>query len=180
MPNDYTVERATAAQIAALPAIERAAAERFRGWDVPDAIMREATPSSVLQAARASGLLWVALDRGGDPVGFAYVKSASKRVHLEELDVHPDHGRRGIGTALLRVVERWAIASERCEITVTTFRDVPWNAPFYEAVGFEMVAPADLDAELKERLHAEAERGLDPARRVAMRMPLRRPTGGSS
>jgi GNAT superfamily N-acetyltransferase len=167
-------------QIAALPAIERAAAERFRGWNVPDAIMREATPSSIFEAARAGGLLWVALDRGGNPVGFAYVESTPRRVHLKELDVHPDHGRRGIGTALLRAVERWAIASERSEITLTTFRDVPWNAPFYEALGFELVAPADLDAELKERLDAEAERGLDPARRVAMRLRLRRPTSASS
>ncbi len=180
MLNDYTVERATAAQIAALPAIERAAAKRFRGWNVPDAIMREATPSSVLQAARAAGLLWVALDRGGDPVGFVYVNAAPRRVHLQELDVHPDHGRRGIGTTLFRAVERWAIASGRREITLTTFRDVPWNAPFYDTLGFELVAPTDLDAELKERLDAEAERGLDPARRVAMRMRLRRPTSASS
>lgn len=178
--NDFAIERATAAQIAALPAIERAAAERFRGWNVPDAIMQEATPCSVLQAARAAGLLWVALDRGGDPVGFVYVESASQRAHLKELDVHPDHGRRGIGTALVRAVEHWAMASGCSEVTLTTFRDVPWNAPFYERLGFEIVAPADLDAELKERLDAEAERGLSPARRVAMRMRLRRPRSAST
>jgi len=126
---DYAVERATAAQIAASPAIEQAAAERFRGWNVPDAIVQEATPSSVLQAARAAGLLWVALDRGGDPVGFACVESAPQRVHHKELDVHPDHGRRGIGTALFRAVEHWAIASERGEVTLTTPNECQVLAP---------------------------------------------------
>ena len=49
---------------------------------------------------------------------------------------------------------------------------MPWNLPFYERLGFEAIDPGDLDAELTKRLEAEAARGLDPSRRVAMRMTL--------
>lgn len=173
MSDDYVIELAAPTQIAALAAIELSAATLFRGWDVPDAIMRETTPPSVLRAAQACGLLWVAVDRDGDPLGFTYVEATPNRVHLEELDVHPDWGRRGIGTALIREVERWAVANGRRQLSLTTFRDVPWNAPFYQRLGFETIAAADLDADLAERLEAEARRGLDPARRVAMRKRLR-------
>jgi GNAT superfamily N-acetyltransferase len=172
IPASYTIARATPDDTDALPAIERRAAERFAGWNVPRAIMQEATSLAALQAAQAAGLLWVALDRNGDPVGFACVASSRDRVHLEELDVLPEHGRRGVGTALVREIVQWAAASGHRELTLTTFRDVPWNGPFYEMLGFEIVDPRDLDAELSRRLETEAARGLEPARRVAMRLRL--------
>jgi len=93
--------------------------------------------------------------------------------HLEEIDVHPDHGRRGIGTALMRAVCAWTLRSGYPEITLTTFRAVPWNMPFYSRLGFEEVSDAELRPELATVVARETARGLDPRRRVVMRYRAR-------
>ena len=56
--------------------------------------------------------------------------------HLEQLSVHPDHAGHGIGRALLRAGCDWAAAHGYAEITLATYRDVPWNGPFYASEGF--------------------------------------------
>ncbi len=172
--------RAAPCDLAALPAVELSAASRFRGWRVPPEVFEEATPLSVFEAAQASGHLWVAVSPAGDCVGFALVSASGERLHLEELDVVPEHGGRGLGSALVREIERWAAAGAFTEITLTTYRDVPWNGPLYERLGFAVVEPADLDVELSARLAAEAARGMSTMPRVAMRKPLSRPAGAST
>ena len=104
------------------------------------------------------------------PVGFALVEMLGPRVpHLEEVDVHPAHGRHGIGTALVRMVCRWTATMGYAGITLTTFRAVAWNMPFYARLGFVEVAAADLTPAVATVVRDEAARGLDPARRVVMR-----------
>ena len=63
--------------------------------------------------------------------------------HLEQLSVHPDHGRRGVGRALLRAGIEWAHDHGYRELTLVTYREVPWNGPFYATEGFVEVGPAD-------------------------------------
>jgi predicted N-acetyltransferase YhbS len=89
--------------------------------------------------------------------------------HLEELDVHPDHGWRRLGTRLVRTVCEWASVRGYRAVTLTTFRDVPWNVPFYARLGFEEVPGALLSPALRAILEDEAKRGLARSRRVAMR-----------
>jgi len=150
--------------------IELAAARLLVG-DAPEVVLEEVTPDEDLQAAQRDGRLWVALS-GDRPVGFALVEILEPNAaHLEEIDVHPDHGRRGLGTRLVRHVCRWAEARGLGAVTLTTFRDVPWNMPFYARLGFEEVAWAALTPALREVLEDEARRGLDTARRVVMRWP---------
>jgi putative acetyltransferase len=180
LPTDYVITPAAPQHLAALGAVELGAATRFRGWHVPAAMFEEATPLSVFEAAQASGHLWVALSPAGDCVGLALVEPSGERLHLEELDVLPEHGGRGLGRALVNEVERWAADNHFHEITLTSYRDVPWNAPFYARLGFVVCQPADLDAELAARLAAEAARGLDTMPRVAMRKLVRRPSDGAS
>jgi hypothetical protein len=60
----------------------------------------------------------------------------------------------------------------RAAITLTTFRDVPWNAPYYERLGFTVVEPADQGPELAALVAEEAERIPGEAPRVAMRRAL--------
>ena len=68
---------------------------------------------------------------GNIPVGLALVKMlADDLPHLEEIDVHPSHGRRGLGTALVREVCEWATHCGYVMLTLTTFRAVAWNLPF--------------------------------------------------
>jgi N-acetylglutamate synthase-like GNAT family acetyltransferase len=88
------------------------------------------------------------------------------------MDVHPDYGRRGIGTALVNTVVRWAELQGFDELTLITFRHLPWNAAFYAALGFEIV-PGDLLGDgMVDLLQQEAKVGLNRANRVCMRKVL--------
>lgn len=169
----YAVVAARPSDVPALPVIERAAARLLAG-QVPPALLEEATSVDVLGRAQAEGRLLVALD-GEVPVGFALVEIiAPRRTHLAEIDVLPSHGRRGIGASLVRAVRDAAAHRGDAEVTLTTFRDVPWNMPFYARLGFVEIPPAERDAALETILRDEATRGLEPARRLAMRLDLRR------
>ena len=163
----YEIALARPRDLSRIPPIELAAARLLTGH-APEAVLEEATSNEDLQAAQHDGRLWVALS-GDTPVGFAHVKILEPNAaHLAEIDVHPEHGRRGIGTQLVRAVGRWAEGHGYSAVTLTTFRDVPWNMPFYARLGFEEVAQADLSPALREVLADETRRGLDPARRVVM------------
>src|SRR4029453_621395 len=131
-------------------------------------ILNETTSPEDLLAAQRNGHLWVA--RADDvPVGFAHVEVLEPAVaHLEEIDVHPDHGRRGLGTRLVTAICAWAVTAGYRSVTLTTFRDVPWNMPFYERLGFEIVTAEALSPALQAIVRDETRRGLDPTRRVVM------------
>jgi 4-diphosphocytidyl-2-C-methyl-D-erythritol kinase len=164
----YAIARARPRDLPLLPAIERAAGALLRGH-APASVLEEVTDGADLRAAQAEGRLWVAL-AGDTPVGFALVEMlAPGRPHLEEIDVHPRHGRRGVGAALLRAVCDWAARSGYAELTLTTFRAVPWNLPFYAAHGFEEVPGDQTPPELAAIVRDELARGLDPDQRAVMR-----------
>ncbi len=164
----YTIARARPQDLRLLPVIELAAARLLAGH-APESVLTETTPERVLDTARAHGRLWVAL-ADDVPVGFAHVEIFEPTVaHLEEIDVRPDHGRRGLGRRLVRAVCTWAAAARYREVTLTTFRDVPFNMPFYARLGFEPIPSEDLSPALRAVVEDETRRGLDPARRVVMR-----------
>lgn len=170
--DDYTIRKATLADLGELPAIERAAALLFADVGLAGVTDGDVTSVDAFRACHGEGLLWVAADAADRPVGFAFVEILGAAPHLDELDVHPDHGRRGLGGALVRAVADWARAEGYAALTLTTFRAVPWNRPFYERIGFEVLSEAELTANLRDLVRAEAARGLDPAVRVVMRLRL--------
>jgi GNAT superfamily N-acetyltransferase len=167
MSDPYSIARAELRHLEAIPAIELGAARLLRGH-APRSVLEETTPLGELADAMTRGLLWVALENDA-PVGFAHVDMlASDRPHLEEIDVHPNHGRRGLGTRLVRTVCQWATAAGYEHLTLTTFRAVPWNMPWYARLGFVELPMTAWRDELRQRVEAETARGLDPAARVAM------------
>jgi GNAT superfamily N-acetyltransferase len=160
--------------LAALPAIERAAAALLDGH-APRAVLEETTDLPTFEEARAAGRLWVAL-ADDVPVGFAHVvRLADGTPHLEELDVHPAHGRRGLGAALVRAACAWTAAHGHAQLTLTTFRALRWNMPFYERLGFREIAPDRLSPALAAVVAGETARGLDPARRAVLAWPIASP-----
>jgi GNAT superfamily N-acetyltransferase len=164
---EYEIAQARPKDVPFLPAIELAAARLLAGH-APPAVLTETTSQEDHARAQQRGLLWVAL-AGDAPVGFAHVDVIEDGMaHLEELDVHPNHGRRGLGTRLVMAVCAWARSEALGGITLTTFRDVPWNMPFYSRLGFQVISPDQLTAALRAKVEGEARRGLDPAKRVTM------------
>ena len=168
----YSITTARPRDLARLPAIELAAARLLAGH-APESVLTETTAFDVLQAAQRSGRLWVAL-ADDEAVGFAHVEVNERdAAHLEEIDVVPGHGRRGLGTRLVMQVCEWAARNGYASVTLTTFRDVPWNMPFYSRLGFEIVPRAQLSPALRAVVEDETRRGLNPARRVVMRRTSR-------
>jgi GNAT superfamily N-acetyltransferase len=85
----------------------------------------------------------VVLVAGDPPIGLCRLDDVAGDAHLEQLSVRPEHAGRGIGRSLLRAAFVWARARDYGELTLATYRDIPWNGPFYASEGFVEVGPAD-------------------------------------
>lgn len=168
MRDGYVIRSAVASDLPRLPGIERSAAALFEQFGLAGLFARISTPSSDLEEGLRSGRLWVATVADDELVGFALASVVGDNAHLDELDVVPPQGRRGVGTALVEAFLRWAHASGFPGATLTTLQHVPWNAPFYQRFGFRVVEPRELSPALSELLRQEIERGLPAENRVAM------------
>jgi GNAT superfamily N-acetyltransferase len=148
--------------------IERAAGALFA--EIGFAEVAAAEPASVeeLAAYVLDGRAWVVVEHNV-PVGYAVVDIVDGLAHLEQLSVLPEHGRKGLGSALLAHVCDWAAQRRLEAVTLTSFRAVPWNAPYYEKNGFCVMDDAEIGPELRDLRALEAEHGLDPTQRVCMR-----------
>lgn len=172
MHKEYSIVLAEEAHLTKLQAIEYAAGQMFKGWGFPIELIEHEMPLSVLQQGLEEQLLWVALTEDETPVGFALLEREGDFLHLEELDVHPDHGRKGIGSALVHKVCDWGRGQGYKRMTLTTFQHIPWNRPFYEKLNFQVIPERQLSADLKRRMQRETGRGMEPGLRVAMQRTL--------
>ena len=168
----FSIERAEPAQADALCAIERASVQMFRGHPAWASYAAMSIPSELLQRAISRGLVWVARDAAAVPVGFVWLDTdvGNDGIGIAELDVLPEHGRRGIGAALLEHACEWARAAGYRRVDLGTLADVPWNAPFYARHGFVVVDKNDpLFAFARQR---DRENGFPEHLRVFMSRPL--------
>jgi GNAT superfamily N-acetyltransferase len=155
-----------------LPEIERLAGLRFKTYPgdlgIPEEMYEHPTSVETLAAAQSAGLLWVATTSDRAPVGFALIKEIERYAHLDEIDVLPLHQGHGTGSALLAAVCVWAKAKGYRAVTLRTFRDVPWNAAFYQRRGFRLVDSAALSGAHRRLEDLERARGLRTDIRVTM------------
>lgn len=157
------VRRALPRDLDHLPEIDRRADSLFRvaGMDLPELPF----PLDGLHESRA---VFVA---GDPPVGFVQLDEIDGNAHVQELAVLPSHMRQGLGSSLLDAACDWARTNGYSAITLTTYAEVAWNAPFYESRGF--VELTELTPELVEIRDWERDVGLDAiGRRIAMRREL--------
>jgi predicted N-acetyltransferase YhbS len=75
---------------------------------------------------------------------------------------------RGIGSALVNAVCAWAQQQGYRIVSLSTFRDLPWNAPFYSKMGFYPVNEAELTNGFQQIRLKEFEAGLPISDRVIM------------
>ncbi|WP_310741152.1 GNAT family N-acetyltransferase [Microbispora sp. H10670] len=160
------IRQAEPADLAALPEIERAADGMFAPLGIvfpPGTTVVEECddPARVIVAGRP-------------PVGFALLGVVDGLTHLEQIAVHPGHANQGIGTRLLKAVSATAAAPQTRNraVTLTTFRDVPWNAPWYARRGFRVIQPSEWGPELSALVEHERALGIEVAPRVVMRKDL--------
>ena len=169
---DVRIELATADRLGEIPDVERRASALFSPLDLPPEAAADTFSLRELEAAQKLGRLIVALDVEGRVVGFALLDDLDDGIHLEELDVDPDLGRQGIGRRLLNAACDLARESGATSITLSTFRDVAWNAPFYARNGFEPIPPEMYTDAMRALREHEAGEGLAPERRILMRRSL--------
>jgi GNAT superfamily N-acetyltransferase len=167
---NLTVRPTRADDVTALPAIERAAAGRFRD----DPALAWLAEGEVISAEQhlgyvERGLSWLAL-ANDSPVGFILTEAHTSSLFIVELSVDLDWQGKGIGRQLIACAADHARKTGLASLTLTTFRDVPWNAPFYVRLGFEYVT--ELTPELRQKREEETAHGLAYETRCAMRLPL--------
>jgi GNAT superfamily N-acetyltransferase len=174
--DDYLIRYATRDEIAFLPSVEKRAVRQFEGWlaetGLTGAILDDVSSLEELGDAQRRGHLWVAVAPDGELVGFAQVIVLDQLAHLDEVDVVPEHGRKGVGSRLVAAVTDWARQAGYPKMTLSTFRDVPWNRPFYEKRGFCVVDSRHLWPEHAALVAAERARGLRTDLRVIMECSL--------
>lgn len=153
-----------------LPAIERSSGELFRQvpgleWIADDTVQSAEQHRALI----ANGLALVAEVDGFGLAGFLNGQPAADALHLWQIAVHRDLQRRGIGRLLIESAQRHATERGINALTLTTFREIPWNEPFYRKLGFVTLDEADLNPRLQEIMAAEGRAGIPVARRCAMR-----------
>ena len=152
-------------------AIERQASQRFQGTPEAWIAADPPAPAALLADRRDAGGLWVATLEGDRPVAAIRFRPLDDNLYIEQLDVLPAHAGRRLGAALLDRAEILAREAGLGALLLSTFRDVPWNAPWYRRIGFEVieVLPSSLESIRRDHI----ARGLDESRRVFMRRSVR-------
>jgi predicted N-acetyltransferase YhbS len=152
--------------------IERAAGELFRKTEFLSVADDEPMSIEMLREHQKEGHIRVAVDRNDWPAGFAVTCIIDGAMHLHELSVHPAQGRKGIGRQLIATICKWAEEQGKPAVTLSTFREVPWNAPYYARLGFRILEEAELTDGLREIRTHEAQIGLPIDRRICMRKEI--------
>jgi GNAT superfamily N-acetyltransferase len=108
-------------------------------------------------------------------IGFLCAHEMDRDLHIEELAVRQEWQGQGIGRRLLQTVVEYARRNGFRSVTLTTFREVAWNEPFYRSMGFEIIPAEKMDPQLEEILCAEIARGFAADKRCAMRLSISSP-----
>jgi GNAT superfamily N-acetyltransferase len=172
----FSIRPAGRDDLASLVEIEVAAGVGFRDLGM-DAIADD-DPGSVegLAPYAERGRALVAVGTDDRPVGYLLLDVVDGAAHIEQVSVHPDYARKGIGRALIQRSSEWARDRGLDGLTLTAFRDVPWNGPYYERLGFAFLTANEETPGLRAIRECERERGLDRWPRACMR--LRLPSSG--
>lgn len=110
----------------------------------------------------------LAATSGEQVIGIAAARRYGRELHLHELSVARAFQGQRIGTTLLGALKIDARNSGLRAITLHTFREIPWNAPFYARQGFVIVDDLDAHPRLAQGLQAALDAGLPRDMRCAM------------
>ncbi len=163
----HLIRRARTSDIPRLPDIERSAAKAFRdtphAWVEHDSVVEVEDYPPLIAANKVR-----VAEIDGTVVGVMITEVIGGDLHLLELSVHEDFQRRGLGRALVQSALALAKQKGCSSATLTTFADVSFNAPFYEGLGFEILA--NPSPRLVAILRTEALHGL--SNRCAMQFEI--------
>lgn len=171
------IRPATPGDLPALQDVERAAGAPFRDLGMPEIADDDPPTLDELERYRKAGRCWVAADEQDRPTAYLTAEPVDGALHVEQVSVHPRAARRGVGRTLLAHAAEHARERDLRALTLTTFTEVPWNAPYYARLGFRVLSEPDLTPGLRRIRAEESAHGLDQWPRVCMRLELP-PAGG--
>ena len=163
----YTIERGQAVDAARLREIERASGSRFREIGMADVADGDPTPAAILEDRASRNQLLIARAAKGTIAGFLIWSPKDGNAYIEEVSVHPDHAGHKLAA---RLIDRLAddVRDRFPALTLSTFRNVPWNAPYYARLGFHEWPFAEAGPDHRESWHHQAANGLDMTKRLFM------------
>lgn len=154
-----------------LPALERAAVQLFRETEYAGVAEDAGYGKDVYLDWFRHGAIWVA-EINRELAGFASAEEIDKQGFYALLCVHPAHAKRGLGRALTEAIKAWCRARGYTTLTMTTFPNIPWNAPIFERMGFHIMRDDELSPGLLAIRGEEIESGFSPEERVFMTIAL--------
>ena len=169
---EHGVRNARPHELGHLAHIESDASERFRWIGMDDVAEAPLLPRETLARAQSRGTLWVAVSDHDLPLGFALGSVFDGLGYLEELSVLVKASGRGLGRRLIERVETWCRAEGRSELWLSTFRDIPWNRPYYERLGYTVRPIECAGVQLRTAIEQAMGRGLLPDERCLMAKEL--------
>lgn len=170
--NCYSIRLARPGDVQSIREIEDEAGTLFSGLGLVNEELDTSYPLEDLVRLVSMGQVWVGCLDDGFLVGMVIASVREGAVYIEEMDVLKGHGKRGLGTRLLAVVCEWAQAQGHVAVTLSTFRDVPWNGPFYKKHGFRELPSTAWTTGMRAIREKEAQHGLRVEARVFMRREL--------
>ncbi|KAH8594552.1 N-acetyltransferase GCN5 [Bisporella sp. PMI_857] len=166
---EFTIRRGRlASDISLLGPIERSAAEIFRTVNL-DALVDFTTVSRFDRTRMIdAGHLWVVVNRWDEPVGFVAGQDIGGNFHIVELSVAQPYQGRGFGKVLIAQMMDDLRREGYKAITLTTFRNIPWNGPLFRRLGFMEVDLGEMGPDYLKIWQHEAALGLDMNQRCVM------------
>jgi len=161
------IRSATAADLDTLAILEVRAGQVFHSVGMSE-VADDVPDQEALRRGQEQGLIWVA-EVAGEIAGYIVATVLDGNAHIGQVSVAPAYARQRIGRLLISHVEDWGMRHSRPATTLTTFRDVPWNAPYYATLGYRELTGSEIGSEVSAEMNHEASLpGIDASRRCAM------------
>lgn len=160
-------------ELQTLIAIDNAASRLYTDAGLPLEI-EEDHPLVLAEIARwadaiEQGRVFVTTDPLDKPLGFITMSIVDNAPYLDQISVHPNHMRKGLGTLLIDQAFLW---SGDKPIWLTTYSHLSWNKPLYEKFGFVEVPEDKCGVQIREILDNQRTLLPAPEKRIAMaRLP---------
>jgi GNAT superfamily N-acetyltransferase len=164
------IRSASPLDVDSLADLEVRAGQVFHSVGMPE-VADDVPDRAALSRSQALGLIWVA-EQHGEIAGYIVAAVLDGNAHIGQVSVAPAYARQGIGRLLISHVEDWGRRNHRPATTLTTFRDVLWNGPYYEKLGYRMLSGSEIGSDISAEMEHEATLpGIDSQRRCAMIKP---------
>jgi ribosomal protein S18 acetylase RimI-like enzyme len=164
----FTIRQPRSSDIPVLAQVERSAAEIFRTVNLDFLVENPTVDPYLLVAMANANHLWIAVDKFDQPIGFVGGEYLDGNFHIVEISVAKNFQGMGVGKALMKVLVEQTRREGYKAMTLTTYRNLPWNAPWYSKMGFFEVNAQEMGKTFEDILEIEAKHGLDINNRCVM------------